>query len=93
MKTVLHEVKKIVSKQDAKNLVMKAIEQDLSVVLWDKVDENRVLVIQRCEEPSYYTALIVDTVNGTESRERFHINMLVEIVWHNRKYINKSGQL
>ena len=85
---------KIKNKADARTRAEKLVASDSMIVLWDKVKENRVML----RDSSYhsdtrYKMALMDTVNGTGWYELLSIYGVADILWHNRKFINQSGQL
>lgn len=66
------------------------------IQLWDEMDSNRIMVFIEPDD-SYTIPLFrvryIDTVRGTERGDLLRLSEIVEAIWHNRKFINQSGQL
>lgn len=66
------------------------------IQLWDEMDSNHIMVFIEPDD-SYTIPLFrvryIDTVRGTERGDLLRLSEIVEAIWHNRKFINQSGQL
>ena len=85
---------KIRTKADALAVAKKLVASDSMLVLWDNIKENRVALRDSTyHSDTRYKIALMNTVNGDGWYELLSIYGVAEIIWHNRKFINQSGQL
>lgn len=97
----------IKSKADAKTLAEMFISEDprlldprcpaygatkSSIQLWDSLNSNRVMIHTQTLEDKHQICFI-DTVLEIAAFEVCSVELVAEMIWHNRKYINQSRQL
>lgn len=87
-------MKSIRSFANARELAEKFVNEKLEIQLWDTETSNRIMCyIRKDEDRNAIKVAFIDTVNGTETIQNVSISEIEEAIWHNRKYINQSGQL
>ena len=86
---------KIKSFKNAEELVNKMLDDaDVEIVLWDEMESNRIISVERDTEYSLWCWMrSVDTVNGTYEWIHVYISDVVELVYDNRKDVNKLNDL
>ena len=64
------------------------------IQLWDSIKDNRLMIyIEMNQNDDTHLVYLTDTVNGAEYSKWMTIGEIAEAIWHNRKFINQSGQL
>lgn len=64
------------------------------IQLFDSIKENRLMIyIEQNQNDDTHLVYFTDTVNGTEFCQWLTLSEIEEAIWHNRKFINQSGQL
>lgn len=86
---------KIKSFKNAQELVNKMLDDaNVEIVLWDEMESNRIISVERDSEYSLWCWMrAVDTVNGTYESIHVYISDVAELVYDNRKDVNKLNDL
>lgn len=64
------------------------------IQLWDSIKDNRLMIyIDLNQNDDTHLVFFTDTVNDTEYSRWMTLSEIAEAIWHNRKFINQSGQL
>lgn len=88
-------MKKIRSYKDAEMLVNKMLnDADVEIQLWDEIESNRIIAAERDTEYELWCWMkALDTVNGTVEWIHVYVADVTELIWNNRKDVNRLNDL
>ena len=83
----------IKSKADAQEVIDRLISSEGFITLWDTSKTIRAVTrIVKTDGFGYYVSYHEDTT-GEDWTQYHYLAEIVSIIWDNRKFINRSGQL
>ena len=86
-------MQKIRSRANAREVAEKFIAEKFTIQLWDEFEDNRLMEYAEACGVRIHRVNFIDTVNGTSYCEKHTVEFIADVIWHNRKFINQSGQL